>query len=184
MKSGDTRAAVRYAKALFGLALQRNELDAVAENLAAVTQVVDTVPDLRTVLAHPRITRERKREIVSKAFAGQVRPDVEHFLFLLIDKDRANLVVKAGEEFARLVDEHRKEVDAEAVTAVPLTEAQQAALCQKLQATTGYTVRLKTRVDENILGGMIVQVGDRLLDGSVAAQLQALHNQLRRAKVS
>ena len=70
------------------------------------------------------------------------------------------------------------------MSAVPLTPEQHSALQQKLQAATGYTVRLKTRVDENILGGLIIRVGDRLIDGSVATQLQSMREQLKRAKVT
>jgi F-type H+-transporting ATPase subunit delta len=87
-------------------------------------------------------------------------------------------------EFKRLLDEHRREIDAEAVTAIALSPAQQEALLQRLQTATGYTVRLKTRVDESILGGLIVRIGDKLIDGSVRSRLEMMREQLKQAKVT
>jgi F-type H+-transporting ATPase subunit delta len=182
--SADNRAATRYARALFGLALQRNEIDDVARSIAQVAQTVQSSPDLVAVLHHPRITRSRKKELLAQVFAGQIGTNVQNFLSLLIEKDRATLIPEAAREFERLLDEHRHEADAEAVSAVPLTEVQREALLQRLQATTGYKVRLTTRVDDSILGGLVVRVGDKLIDGSVATQLNHLREQLRQAKVT
>ena len=184
MASGDQRAARRYSAALFRTARGRNEIDPVADSLAVVTKAVCDSPELMTVLHHPRISRERKKELLRHIFAASIRPDVEHFLMMLVEKDRAAIIPNVAEHFLRLVDEHRRETDAEAVTAVPLTEAQTTALQQRLESTTGYTVRLTTRVDESILGGLIIRVGDKLIDGSVRAQLQAMREQLRRVKVT
>ena len=184
MASGDLRAARRYSTALFRMAVNRNEVDEVADSLKTVTDVVTQSPELMTVLHHPRISRERKKELLKQVFENRVRADVEHFLILLVEKDRAEIIPNVARQFGILLDEYRRETDAEAVTAVPLTDAQEAALRQRLQAATGYTVRLKTRVDESILGGLIVRVGDRLIDGSSATQLQMMREQLRRAKVT
>jgi F-type H+-transporting ATPase subunit delta len=182
--TGDFRAARRYASALFNVALERNETDAVAQNLADVTSTVTQSPQLMGVLHHPRVTRQKKQEILATVFHDQVRPDVEHLLLMLVEKDRADIIPNVASEFARLLDEHRKEADAEAISAVPLSSEQQAHLENQLQAATGYKVRLKTRVDENILGGLIVRVGDKLIDASVATQLAQLRNKLKQVKVN
>jgi len=184
MASGDLRAARRYSTALFRMAVKRNEVDEVAASLATVTEAVAQSPELMTVLHHPRISRERKKQLLKQVFENRVRADVEHFLILLVDKDRAEIIPNVARQFGILLDEHRRETDAEAITAVALTDAQKEALRQRLQAATGYSVRLTTRVDEKILGGLIVRVGDRLIDGSSATQLQMMREQLRRAKVT
>lgn len=103
---------------------------------------------------------------------------------MLVEKDRADIIPNVASEFARLLDEHRKEANAEAISAVPLTGEQKAHLENQLQAATGYKVRLKTRVDENILGGLIVRVGDKLIDASVATRLAQLRNKLKQVKVN
>lgn len=184
MASGDLRAANVYASALFRVALGRNEVDEMAQSLATITTASAQSPEIMQVLHHPRITRERKKGLLHHIFEGRIHPHVEHFLFLLIEKDRADIIPHVARQFNRLVDAHRREADAEAITAVPLSEQQVQELRQRLEASTGHKVRLKTRVDEKILGGMIVQVGDKLIDGSIATQLQTMHNHLRQVKVS
>ena len=182
--TGDFRAARRYAGALFNIAVERNEADDVARNLADVTAVTSQSPELMSVLHHPRVTRERKKEILAQVFHNQVRPDFEHLLLMLVEKDRASIIPNVATEFARMLDEHRKEVDAQAVSAVPLTDEQKARLEAQLLAATGYKVRLQTRVDESILGGLIVRVGDKLIDASVASQLSQIRNKLKQVKVN
>ncbi len=180
----DFRAARRYAGALFNVAIARHEEDEVAQNLTTVTSAVTQSPQLMGVLHHPRVTRERKKEILHHVFGGNVRPDVEHLLLMLVEKDRASIIPNVAREFARMLDAHRGEADAEVVSAVPLTSEQIAQLETQLKNSTGFKVRLKTRVDENILGGLVVRVGDKLIDASVATRLSQIGNRLKQVKVS
>jgi F-type H+-transporting ATPase subunit delta len=184
MGGGDLRAARRYARALFQTALKSENLDLVAENLDAISSAARTTPEFMNVLRHPRITRDRKKTMLHHIFEGRVQPLVEHFLFLIIEKDRAGIIPNIAAQFHELLDEHRREIDAEAISAVPMTEAQTEALRTRLKAATGYNIRLVTRVDDSILGGLMVRVGDKLYDGSLAAQLQRIEEQLRQVKVS
>jgi len=184
MGGGDSRATRRYARALFQAAINGQQLDAVAENLDAITQATRTSPQLMNVLRHPRITRERKRDLLHHIFEGRVQPVVENFLFLLIEKDRSGVIPNVAEQFRELLDEYRREMDAEAISAVPLTDSQTQALRAQLETTTGYKIRLETRVDDSMLGGLVVRVGDKLYDGSLATQLQRMEEQLRQVKVS
>jgi F-type H+-transporting ATPase subunit delta len=182
--TADFRAARRYAGALFNLARDRNELQPVAEGLNTVAQVSAASPELMTVLHHPRITQQRKKEILAHVFGGQVKADVEHLLLMMVEKDRAMIIPNVATQFNRLMDEYLRETDAEATSAIPLTPQQEAALLDRLQTVTGMRVRLKTRVDESILGGLVVRIGDKLIDASVASQLQRMKDSLKQAKVT
>ena len=182
--SSDLRAARRYAGALFQLARDRNELPAVADGLNTVAEVSASTPDLMAILHHPRVTETKKKDILRHVFGGQVASDVEHLLLMMVEKDRAGIISNVATQFKILLDEYLKETDAEATTAIALTSAQEAALVEKLQAATGQRVRLKTRVDESILGGLVVRVGDKLIDASVATQLRAMQEKLMQAKVT
>ena len=184
MGGGDFRAARRYARALFQAALKVGQVDEAAQNLDAINAVTAESPQLMSVLRHPRITRQRKSELLKAGFEGRVLPIVEHFLFLVIEKDRASILPNVAGQYKILLDQHRREVDAEAVSAVPLTGAQCDALRERLKASTGFNIRLQTRVDETILGGLLVRVGDKLFDGSIATQLRRIEEQLRQVKVS
>jgi len=137
-----------------------------------------------TMLHHPLIAQDRKKELLAQVFGGEIQSDVQNFLFLLVEKDRASIIPNVAREFARLVDEYRRVADAEVVSAVPLTSEQTAAILQQLQASTGYTIRLQTRVDETIVGGLVIRVGDKLMDGSVATRLQTMREGLKRTKVN
>jgi F-type H+-transporting ATPase subunit delta len=184
MAIGDSKATRRYAHALFNVALERNEVDDVARNLETITQTVTASPELMTVLHHPRINNARRKDILRRVFQGSVRQDVENFLFLLIEKDRANIIPDIAREFARLVDVHRGAADALAISAVELTAQQQEALNAQLRAQMGLnTIRLQTRVDPSILGGLVVRVGDKLFDGSAYTQLQQIREQMKQTKV-
>ena len=184
MQSLDLRAARRYAGALFNVAIKHDEVDDVARNLKMVTDVTEQSPELMAVLHHPRITRQRKKELLHQIFEGNVRTDVENFLFLLVEKDRAPIIPAVVREYSRMVDEYRGEVDATAISAQPMTESQSAALQQQLEQTTGLRVRLKTKTDASLLGGLVVRVGDRMIDASLATRLQAMREQLKKTKVT
>ena len=127
--------------------------------------------------------REKKRAILHGIF-GSVHPDVEKFLFLVVEKDRAILLPQITSEFYRLFDEFRGQADGEVTSAVPLTPAQVEALQRSLQARFGVQVRLRVRVEPSILGGLVVRVGDKQIDSSVASKLRAMSEQLKRVKVA
>ena len=182
MAAGDTRAARRYASALFGMA-RKSDVDAVSQDLAHVLATAHNEPQLMEVLTHPRITEKRKNELTAQIF-GDLRPTMQAFLRLLITRDRVGLLPAVGVHFEKLVDEWKGEADAEATTAVELSQSQKDALVKKLEATTGYKkIRLLTQVDPSILGGMTVRVGDHLIDGSITTQLQMLREQLKRVRI-
>ncbi len=182
MAAGDTRAARRYASALFGMA-QKGDVDAVSQDLSQVLATAHDEPQLMEVLTHPRITATRKNDLTSHIF-GDLRPTMQAFLRLLITRDRVGLLPAIGVHFEKLVDEWKGEADAEATTAVELSQDQKEALVKKLEATTGYKkIRLLTRLDPAMIGGMTVRVGDHLIDGSITTQLQMLREQLKRVRI-
>ncbi len=182
--NGDISVARRYAAALFGMAKKRNEVDAVATNLREVADVARGSRDLMGVMHHPLLTLDKKKSILRQVFGGQIRPDVEKFLFLVVQKNRAVMLPQIVTEFNRMADEFRGEADAEAVTATPLSPEQIGALQNALLQKFGVRVRLQTRVDPEVLGGLQVRVGDKLIDATVRTKLERLSEQLKRVKVT
>jgi F-type H+-transporting ATPase subunit delta len=182
MAAGDTRAARRYASALFRVALKTNLQDETRANLHALTEALAN-PAVSRALNNPRVPLEKKQQVMHSMLAGSGE-GLEHFVNLLSERNRLDLLPSVARSFGRLVDEHNRVADGEAVSAVPLSADQVTALTARLEATTGYKVRLKTRVDESIIGGLVVRVGDQLFDGSVAGQLRAMRDALKKARVS
>jgi len=103
---------------------------------------------------------------------------------LLIDKRRETILPSIFTEFKRLLNEARNMIEADVITALPLDDAEHEALAQKLGVVTGKNVVLKTKIDPTILGGVIVKIGDKLIDGSVARQLKTLQTALTDAPVA
>ncbi|HEX9996810.1 MAG TPA: F0F1 ATP synthase subunit delta [Abditibacterium sp.] len=182
--TGELSVARRYASALFEVAKKRGEVEIVAANLGEVVAGVQSSRQLASVLHHPLLSRDKKRAVLHGVFGGSVHRDVEKFLFLVVEKDRAAILPQIANEFNRLFDEFRGQADGEVISAVPLSASQIASLESALQARFGVKVRLKTRVDASILGGLVVRVGDKQIDGSVASKLQTLSEQLKRVKVA
>lgn len=182
--TGDISVARRYASALFEVAKKQKQVDAVAANLHEVADTVRASRELMSVLHHPLLPLEKKHAVLQGVFGGKVLPTVEKFLFLVVEKDRAVVLPQIVTEFDHMVDEFRGEADAEAVTAVPLSASQVAALQAALQQKFGVKVRLKTRLDPEVLGGLQVRVGDKLIDATVRTKLGRLNEQLKRVKVT
>ncbi len=174
----DIRVARRYAAALFGVANRDGILDAVAQDLTLVERFLDDVPYLRAVLMQPLVSHTRKDAVVDEAFGERVTASSLNFLKLLIRKRREELIGECIREFRALLAERTNTVDAEAWTAIPMTPEQQARLVQSLHTLTGKEVRLMAEVDHTLVGGVVVRIGDTVMDGSVRGKLERLERQL------
>lgn len=170
--------ARRYAAALFEQAEKSGTLTGAAEEMALAAETVAQNGALRALLGQPLVTEERKKLALRNAFGDRVSPAVLAFLDLLVDKRRINLLPEVQREFARRVLEYRKIARAQAVTAVPLTPEQTTALERSLEARTGKDILLETDVDPAVMGGVLVRIGDTVLDGTVRGNLERLREQL------
>jgi len=174
----DVRVARRYAAALFGVAERDGILDSVAQDLTLISRFVAEVPYLRAVLNQPLVSDERKNKVANDAFGDRVTATSLNFLKLLIRKRREELIDECVREFRLRLAERNNTVDATATSAVPLSPAQAERLTESLAHMTGKTVHLTAEVDGAIVGGVIVRLGDTIIDGSVRGRLQRLEQQL------
>jgi len=174
----DIRVASRYAGALFAVAERGSILDAVAADLELMRRFLTEVPRLRAVIMEPLVSDSRKYAVADEAFGDRVTASSLNFLKLLIRKHREDLIEECAREFRALLAEHTNTADAEASSAVPLTPEQTARLTQSLQTMTGKTIRLTTQVDAALVGGVVVRLGDTVIDGSVRGKLERLERQL------
>ncbi len=180
----ETRAARKYAGALFQVASGRDRLEPARLDLAEVARLTEAQPELLDVMKQPRIRVEQKQALVRKLFAGQVDELTFDFLLLLTGKRRFGLIEAIQREFARLLDEHRKILPVQATTAVPLPADQAERLRQRLAEVTGYDIQLTTVVDPAMLGGLKLRLKGKLIDGSVANQLRRMREQWKQTRVA
>ncbi len=171
-------ASRRYASALLSAAEEGNFLDQIVEELKVVREVLGNSRDLLHALRSPIIKGDRKIHILEEVFRGSVGEKMHLFLRLIALKKRAGLLPEIISEFEILLDEKRGVVNADVTSAVALSESQQSELIRRLEEYTGKQVRPNVSVDETLLGGMAVKIGDTIFDGSVSHQLQMFRQAL------
>ncbi|MCX2718574.1 ATP synthase F1 subunit delta [Lentiprolixibacter aurantiacus] len=169
----DSRAAVRYAKAILDLAIDK-KADADLENdMRLVVSTIQENGELKDVLGSPVISGEVKKSILSGVFKDI--HELGHGLIeLLIDKKRISLLSEVAAQYVRLHEEFKGERVAYVTTAVPLNKSLQDRLLQQVEKITGDKVTLENQVDENVLGGFVLRVGDLQYNASIANKLEKL----------
>ncbi|AGA70827.1 ATP synthase F1 subcomplex delta subunit [Desulfitobacterium dichloroeliminans LMG P-21439] len=172
--------AHRYAQALFEIALQGN-LDAIEAELQELTQLFEQNAEVAHVLYHPHISLSVKKDLMRKIFAGELSVTVGNFLNLLIDRRRQNYLPDIAQEFTRLADGARNVVEAKVTSAVPLNDIQEQRLQKELARITGKNVRMVKEVRPELIGGVMIKIGDRVMDGTVAFKLQRIRQSLSHA---
>ena len=169
--------ARRYAQAALELALEHNNLDEWRSDLATLAEVW-TRTRIAARLDDPKLGRTRRLEEARTILQGRVNPLALNMVLVLIDHNRTGLVPQIAEAFERLERERERRVTAYVTSAIPLTDAQRASLREQLGRRTDRTVDLVENVDPSIMGGLIVRVGDELIDASVAGRLHRIEVQL------
>ncbi len=178
----DAKVAKRYARALFSVAGKGGKLDAVQRDLSTVAAACKQSPELQRVLESPLVTADRKREIIDLVFKSDIDALTRQFLHLLVDKRREEILPTVGEEFVRLADEARGLIRARAVVAGPLDDLQHASFLESLERRTGKTVELTVDVDPAIIGGAVVRMQDKVIDGSVRGALERIREEMLRER--
>lgn len=172
--------AGRYALALFELAKEGRSVDAVSADLGRFSDMVDASPDLRTLIRSPVFSAEDQTraitEILSRAGIGGI---AGNFLKLVASKRRLFAVRAMIADFAKLNDADKGVVRAAVTVAEPLSDGQSEALKSALREATGETVAMTVSVDPAILGGLVVRVGSRMVDGSLRTKLNALRTRMK-----
>ncbi len=171
--------AGRYAQALYDLAEAQGLVDQVEQELMAVNQVIADSREFQKVLYHPRITAQEKKNVLKSIFAGKVSPVTENFLFLLVDRHREAFLNDIVAQFSALADRARNIVQAEVTSAIELTKEEKKKLGEVLNKITGKKVQTAYSVDPALIGGVVVRIGDRVIDGSLRTRLATLREHLR-----
>lgn len=170
-------SASRYARAIFELATEEGRVDKWSKQLAIIRQVLED-PTAQAVLANPSIPHDVRMGAVEKLDLPGIDAQGMNLMRMLVGSGRANRLGEIADRFESLADEAAGRVKATVTTAIPLSEADRESLRKDLSGRLGKDVRLDSKVDPAILGGLLLQVGDRLTDASVAARLDQLRRQV------
>ncbi len=172
----------RYAQALFDLAVESRAIEAVEADLDALAGLVRESSDLRSLIVSPRFTAEDKgKGLHAVAQRAGFNALTAKFLGLLAANRRTPALTDIIAAYKRLSAARRGLISAQVTTAVPLSDAQTAALTSALRLALGKDPQIEARVDPAILGGIKVRVGSRLYDASLKSRLDSLKYALKRA---
>jgi F-type H+-transporting ATPase subunit delta len=177
MAGQTSTAARRYAEAAFELATRDTALDAYADGLDLAASILGqkTVLD---VLRNPARPLKQRTEVVDGLLASRVPEPVLKLVGLLVERGKADRIGAVAREFHRLLNRQNGVVEALATAAAPLTDDETVALQRKVAQMTGSTVDLRVEIDESLIGGLTVRVGDTLYDASVRGRLERLRERL------
>jgi F-type H+-transporting ATPase subunit delta len=180
--SGVSGVAGRYAAALFDLAEEQKKLDEVASDLAQIRELLAESADLRRLVASPVISRENQGRAVEAVLQKAGVSDITvRFVGVVARNRRLFALDDMCAAYRDLLAERRGEITAEVTTAHPLSDAQRDSLERELRTAMGSKVALDAHVDADLLGGMIVRVGSRMVDSSLRTKLQRLELSLKGA---
>lgn len=165
-----------YAQSLLELA--GDQAESIGQELAGIREITEQTPAFRVYLADPAIGQTSRGEMLARLFEGKASQLVFNFLRVLNSHNRLALLVEITGAYDELLDEKLGKVEVDLTVARPLNESQLAAAQQKISHSLGKDAVVHTYVDESIIGGMIIRVGDELIDASVRSQLQAMKRQM------
>ncbi len=169
------KLASRYAKALLDFAVEKGRLDEVHKDQLYLSKVVKASKDFSHMLESPLISTDRKMNAIQSALGGNVTDLTMQFLKLLLKKSREVYVKDVAESFLFQYDEYKRITQVKITSAAPLEQAQIDALLNKLkQQAQLENISLTTEVDEALLGGFVLQYGDKQYDASIARQVNVL----------
>jgi F-type H+-transporting ATPase subunit delta len=167
--------AGRYASALFELASEAGFVSAVEGDLETLSEALRESPELRALIKNPEVSREALGRVLAGLGTQLTLSDLTRkFLGVLAQNRRVGELPKVIRAFQSIAAAQRGEVTAEVASAHPLSDEQLTTLEQKLRARQGRTVKLKTRVDPDLLGGLVVTIGSQRIDSSIRSRLNSL----------
>jgi F-type H+-transporting ATPase subunit delta len=176
----DTGIARVYAETLLAVARDRGSVEQVAAEVEALRDLLAATPRLLDFLRSPRIRLDEKRAVLRRTLGEQLSPETVRFLELVVERRRQELLGEILQAFSGLVRRLRNQEVVRVTSAVPLDDRLRVRLVDAFARATGREILLEEALDPELLGGVVVQVGDRRLDGSLRTRLENLRERMRR----
>lgn len=168
-----------YGDALFELAVEQNLTDRLMEEITLVQTVFEENKDLEKILMHPEIPRSRKIQVLEEVFKGRISDALTGFLRIVVTKGRYKSLPDIFAYFIARVKEYKRIGVAQVVSAILLGDAQKQKIEKKLLETTHYeTMEIGYKVDESKIGGLLIRIGDRVVDSTIRSKLNYLTGSL------
>lgn len=171
-----------YAQALMSLAQSSNAVDKIGEDVNALLSLLNESEELKTFLTNPIINPDNKKAVLGRILGEDTHPYTRNFIMLLVDRGRILFLEGICKQFQSLLRKLNQTVLAEVISATELNEGQQQAIRDKVVAmTNARQVELDTRIDPDLIGGVIIKVGSQVIDASLRGQLRRISLRLNNA---
>lgn len=175
--------ANRYAQGLFNLAKEKSLVEEILNNCEAILEIYEKNLSLQAFLENPKVSKEQKQQV----FETSIKESVNHFTFdfimLMIDKGRISQLKSSLKQFVTLTNIAKGLLDVQVTSASELTLEQKESLKAQLEKATGKTIEIENIVDPQIIGGLIIKVGNNVIDGSLRNQVNKIRESLLKAQV-
>ncbi len=172
-----------YASSLVELAQDKKILPEIEEEVGFLAGLVKSDKDFRNFLVSPGIAKESKKDFIEKIFNGKLSEYIIYFLKVLIDNDRQSCIIEINDALVAFVDSLNNRKNVTVITSVELDPSVKNKLATKLKEVMKKEIIMSEKVDSSILGGIIIKVGDTVIDGSLAKDLRNIKNNLLNSKV-
>ena len=168
-----------YGEALFELAVEEDKVDVFMEEIAEIREVLAQNTDFAKFMNHPKILKENKLEVLKNVFKGRIQDELTGFLTLIVTKDRYHEIDAILDYFLSEIKSYKGIGIAYVTTASGLNGEQCKRIEQKLLETTSFQqMEMHYAIDESLIGGMVIRIGDRVVDSSLKYKLEQLTSQL------
>lgn len=173
-----------YGDALFELAVEEDKVDALLEEIGQLQQVLSENEEFGRLMNHPKIIKEEKIQVAKNVFGGRLSDELLGFLIIIISKDRYRDIDAILDYFVAEVKQYKGIGVATVTTAVPLREEQCRRIERRLLDTTSYTkMEMNYLLDKSLIGGMVIRIGDRVVDSSISTKLNELQKELLKVQL-
>ena len=173
-----SKLSATYAQALYDLGVQEGLCETLQEQLTALDGIFRQQPEYLRLLSAPNVPKKERCDLLQQSVGASVHPYVLNFLKILTEKGYIRQFSACCKDFSKLYDEAHGILAVQAVTAVPLDAVRQEKLTKKLESITGKIIRLENKIDPKCLGGVRLLYDGKLVDGTVAGNLDAIRSTL------
>ncbi|ADL13705.1 ATP synthase F1 subunit delta [Acetohalobium arabaticum] len=176
--------AKRYSQALFELAKENEKLEEILNEFEKFITLLKQSDELRKIITHVEITYEQKKDILTEIFAEELSINLFNFIKLLIDKNRANLLETIYQQFKDSVNDELNKLEVEVRSPIELTTQQKKKLKEKLGKALEKNIELQIEINQDLIGGLVLKIGNKVIDGSLTTEIENLSRDLRKLQVS
>ena len=172
-----TRAAIRYAKAVLSLGIDQNKADEVNENMQLIASTINDSKELQVVLNSPVVKLETKEKTLLAIFGESINNLSKGLIHQLVENKRLSILADVATQYSIIYDFHKGTQAAIVTSAVPLTDDLKEKILSKVKEIVGKKVTIENIIDPSIIGGFILRVGDKQFDASISGEMNDLRRQ-------